>query len=66
MSEQTSDDTVFSKGLTALEDKLGPVDTLRFLAVVSRQKFDYQQWRNEHFGPKSLEQVFTEAEAAAR
>jgi len=31
----------------ALSDSVGPVDALRFLALVSREPFDYQQWRKE-------------------
>jgi hypothetical protein len=66
MAEHISDDTVYSRGMVALEDELGPVETLRFLALISRERFDYQQWRNENFSGKSLEEIFKEAEAIAR
>lgn len=33
----------------ALSGSLGPVDALRFLALVSRESFDYRQWRREYF-----------------
>ena len=32
-----------------MSDSLGPVDALRFLALVSREPFDYQEWRREYF-----------------
>jgi hypothetical protein len=66
MGEQVSDEKVYSRGILALEDKLGPVETLRFLAIVSRQNFDYQQWRIQHFSEKSLDEIFNEAEATQR
>jgi len=44
-----------------LADKLGPVDSLRFLALFSREPFDYQRWRNDYFSnltiDKSLDEV---------
>jgi hypothetical protein len=33
----------------ALSDRLGPIDALRFLALISREPFDYQEWRREYF-----------------
>jgi hypothetical protein len=36
MSEFLADDALYTKGLAVLEDYLGPVETLRFLALVSR------------------------------
>lgn len=66
MAEQINDDAVYSRGIVALEDRLGPVETLRFLALVSRQTFDYQQWRIEHFAGKSVAEIFNEAQATPR
>jgi hypothetical protein len=36
MSEQLTDDALSAKGLAVLEDHLGPVQTLRFLALMTR------------------------------
>lgn len=44
----------------ALADKLGPVDALRFLALVSREPFDYQQWRKEYFSHFSVDELLEE------
>jgi hypothetical protein len=48
--------------LALLEDQLGPVQTLRFLALLSRQPFDYQRWRQQHFAGMSLTEVLTQAQ----
>jgi hypothetical protein len=65
MSEQLTDDALSAKGLAVLEDHLGPVQTLRFLALMSRQSFDYQRWRQQHFGGMSLEEILAQAQNAA-
>jgi hypothetical protein len=65
MSEQLTDDALYAKGLTVLEDHLGPVYTLRFLALMSRQSFDYQRWRQQHFRAMSLEDILAQAQNAA-
>ena len=65
MSEQLTDDALYAKGLAVLEDHLGPVHTLRFLALMSRQSFDYQRWRQQHFGGMSLEEILARAQNAA-
>jgi hypothetical protein len=48
--------------LALLEDQLGPVQTLRFLALLSRQPFDYQRWRQQYFAGMSLTEVLTQAQ----
>jgi hypothetical protein len=65
MAEQLTDDALYAKGLVVLEDHLGPVQTLRFLALMSRRSFDYQRWRQQHFGVISLEEILTQAQNAA-
>jgi hypothetical protein len=40
------------------------VQALRFLALVSRQPFDYQHWRQQHFGKMSLAEILVQARAA--
>lgn len=63
MPDQFTDDALYTKGLTVLEDKLGPVQTLRFLALLSRQPFDYQQWRGQHFAGLSASEIAERAES---
>ena len=45
MPEPLADDALCAKGLAVLETHLGPVQALRFLALIGRQPFDYQRWR---------------------
>ncbi|ETW95720.1 hypothetical protein [Candidatus Entotheonella palauensis] len=66
MTESLADDVLYAKGLALLEDQLGPVPTLRFLALISRQPFDYQRWRQQHFADMSLAEVLTQAQRMSR
>lgn len=54
-----------AKGLAVLEAHLGPVHTLRFLALLSRESFDYQGWRQQHFGAMGLEEILVQAQSAS-
>ena len=65
MTEPLADDALCAKGLALLEDQLGPVETLRFLALLSRQPFDYQSWRQQHFTGMSLAEVLTRVQEAS-
>jgi hypothetical protein len=65
MTEPLADDALCAKELALLEDQLGPVETLRFLALLSRQPFDYQRWRQQHFAGMSLAEVLTQAQGAS-
>jgi hypothetical protein len=49
MAKQLTEQELRQQAIRALSDSLGPVDALRFLALVSREPFDYQQWRKEYF-----------------
>lgn len=65
MTESLADDALCAKGLALLEDQLGPVETLRFLALLSRQPFDYQRWRQQHFAGVSLAEILTRVQRAS-
>jgi hypothetical protein len=41
------------------------VHTLRFLALMSQESFDYQGWRQQHFGAMSLEEILAQAQNAS-
>ena len=43
--------------MKALADKLGPVEALPFLALVSREPFDYQRWRKDYFSHLSIDDL---------
>lgn len=66
MAEALADDALRAKGLAALEASLGPVETLRFLALLSHPPFDYQSWRDKHFEGMSLEEILNGARQTSR
>ena len=66
MPEPLADEALCAKGFAVLEDHLGPVDALRFLVLISRQPFDYQRWRQAHFGTMSLAEILTQAEVLSK
>ena len=66
MTEAMADDMLRAKGMAVLEANLGPVEALRFLALLSREPFDYQSWRDKHFKGKSLAEILGGATQAAR
>jgi len=47
--------------MAILEADLGPVEALRFLALLSRESFDYQSWRDKHFQGMTLTEILTRA-----
>ena len=60
MAKQLSEQELRQQAVRVLSDSLGPVDALRFLALVSREPFDYQQWRNEYFSDYSVNELLEE------
>ena len=60
MARQLTEQELRRQAVEALSDRLGPVDALRFLALVSREPFDYQQWRNEYFSHYTVDQLLQE------
>ena len=49
MAKKLSETELRRQAVQALSYSLGPVDALRFLALVSREPFDYQEWRRDIF-----------------
>src|SRR5512145_1487615 len=66
MPEPLADEALCAKGFAVLEDHLGPVEALRFFALISRESFDYQRWRQQHFGAMSLAEILAQAEARSK
>ena len=60
MAKQLTEKELRQHAVRALTDSLGPVEALRFLALVSREPFDYQEWRREYFSRYALDDLFTE------
>jgi hypothetical protein len=50
----------------ALSDRLGPIDALRFLALISREPFDYQEWRREYFSQYNVAERLNPSMKSAR
>ena len=48
---------LMDKGINCLIEKLGTVDTERFISVIIREKFDYTKWQRERFDDMSYEEL---------
>jgi hypothetical protein len=62
MAKQLTKQELRQQAVQALSDSLGPVDALRFLALVSREPFDYQHWRKEYFSHYSVDELLQEVQ----
>ena len=52
-------DTILKcKGMDALSKSLGLVDAERFIALVSRESFNYTEWQRDLYGDMSLDELF--------
>jgi len=63
MVKKLTEDELRQKAVQALSERLGPVDALRFLALVSREPFDYQKWRREYFSRYDVDDLLEEVRA---
>ena len=43
-----SDNSIRLAGMKILNEQLGEVDAERFIALISRENFDYTKWREEN------------------
>ena len=60
MAKQLTEKELRQQAVRALIESLGPVEALRFLALVSREPFDYQEWRREYFSKDDVDQLLRE------
>ena len=60
MAKQLTEQELRRQAAQALSDSLGPVDGLRFLALISREPFDYQEWRREYFSRYGVDDLLEE------
>ena len=60
MAKELNEQELRQQAIQVLADKLGPVEALRFLALVSRDPFDYQKWRKEYFSHYNLDDLLGE------
>lgn len=40
---------IMSRGINCLLEKLGVVETEKFISVINREKFDYTKWQRQRF-----------------
>jgi hypothetical protein len=62
MARQLTEQELRAQAIKALADKLGPVEALRFLALVSREPFDYQRRRQDYFSHMSIDEMLVEVQ----
>ncbi len=53
----STDTEIRIRGMRALIEALGPVDSTRFVSLALREPFDYQKWRTEEFENESLDSL---------
>ncbi len=61
MSDLLTENELRRRAVRALHEHLGPVEALRFLALISREAFDYQKWRSEYFAQYDVDRLLDEA-----
>lgn len=66
MPEPLIDEGLWEKGIALLESQLGPAQTMQFMAMISRQPFDYQQWRDRRFGKLSIDEILSQVKPEGR
>lgn len=57
---------LYSRGIRALYDFLGAVDTEEFISLIKSEQFDYTTWQRQHFDAKTPEQISKEAREYAK
>lgn len=57
---------IMDKGISCLLEKLGTVETERFISVILREKFDYTKWRKTYFDEMPPEEFNAAAVAYAK
>lgn len=60
MAKPLSEQELRKQAVEALAERLGPVEALRFLALVSREPFDYQKWRKEYSSCYNVDELSEE------
>ena len=45
----SSDVELMNRGIDCLLEKLGVIETERFISVINREKFDYTKWQRRRF-----------------
>ena len=61
-----SSTVIKDEGMRALAERLGPVDTERFIALLRREPFDYTEWRQNIFKDMPLDDYLKKADEYRR
>ena len=61
-----SDIEIMNRGIYYLLEKLGVVETERFIAVINRERFDYTKWQRERFDNMSSDEFNNAAVAYSK
>ena len=52
-----TDSELIECGFACLYEKLGFIDTEHFIAAILSERFDYTEWRREHFADQPLDEL---------
>ena len=52
-----TDALIKSEGMDAIFDKLGLVDAERFIALMSKENFDYTNWQKDMYENLTIEEI---------
>lgn len=55
-----------AEGMAALVAALGAVEAERFIALLSRERFDYTEWRRRHLPQMSVAELSERASQATK
>jgi hypothetical protein len=53
---------ILEEGMNALKEKLGLVESEKFISLILKEKFDYTRWQRTLWNNKTIEQIHEEAE----
>jgi hypothetical protein len=62
MGRQLTEQELRAQAIKVVADKLSPVEALRFLALVSREPFDYQRWRQDYFSHLTIDELLDDVQ----
>jgi len=61
-----TDSEIRAEGMAALVAALGSVEAERFVASLSRERFDYTEWRRRHLPQLSVAELSVRASHASK
>ena len=61
-----TDSEIRAEGMAALVTALGLVEAERFIASLSRERFDYTEWRHRHLPQVSVAELSEQASQATK